>query len=570
MNKNLYGFAKRSLLLMLCMGSMLSCKKTFDIQPEDALQQNQMYQSVYDADGAILGIYGQFVGLADKYVLLNELRGDLLDITPNSDVYLKQLSTHTVTPDNPYADPRPFYKVINSCNDALANFTIMRQKKLLTDPDYYQRYADIGILRSWLYLQLGIQYGNVPYVTDPIANVNDLADISKFPRLTFDQLLDKLIAFTEALPKQYLDQNTSAACPNLIMATGTYPIRDGVSKFFIHRRSFLGDLNLWKGNYLIAASYYKDAMETATNNVSSADFSISLYDTYRVGNDNSGRNTLLTTGTINPWQNIFSNAIGESETSFERMWVLPLDQNYGVNPFINLFSASAGYLAKPSALSIANWDNQIRADGSIGDRRGPNASYRLNNGQPEVLKYVANYSALTPLTTKTGIWMLYRAATLHLRYAEAANLQGRNQLAGALINQGLYNDLPTKVSTYNGVPDAYPFNFDASKGAVNGNWYRNIGIRGRAVDQSVTFDPTNLTTDTENKIINEDALETAYEGYRWADLLRIALRRQATDPNYLANKIGAKFDAAGNPATAAAVRARLADKTNWYLPFKWQ
>jgi len=570
MNKNLYGFAKRSLLLMLCMGSMFSCKKTFDIQPEDALQQNQMYQSIFDADGAILGIYGQFVGLADKYVLLNELRGDLLDVTQNSDVYLKQLSTHTVTPDNPYADPRPFYKVINNCNDALANFTVMRQKKLLADADYYQRYADIGILRSWLYLQLGIHYGNIPYVTDPIANINDLADASKFPRLTFDQLLDKLIAFTESLPKQYLDQNTSAACPNLIMATGTYPIRDGVSKFFIHRRSFLGDLNLWKGNYLIAASYYKDAMETATNNVSSADFSISLYDTYRVGNDNSGRNTLLTTGTTDPWQNIFSNPIGESETAFERMWVLPLDQNYGVNPFINLFSASAGYLVKPSALSIANWDSQIRADGSIGDRRGPYASYRLNNGQPEVLKYVANYSSLTPLTTKTGMWILYRAATLHLRYAEAANQMGRNQLAGALLNQGLYNDLPTKVSTYNGVPDSYPFNFDASKGAVNGNWYRNIGIRGRAVDQSVTFDQTNLTTDTENKIINEDALETAYEGYRWADLLRIALRRQATDPNYLANKIGAKFDAAGNSADAAAVRARLANKANWYLPFKWQ
>ncbi|WP_175404065.1 RagB/SusD family nutrient uptake outer membrane protein [Mucilaginibacter sp. PPCGB 2223] len=570
MNKNLSGFAKKGLVLVLCMGSMLSCKKTFDIQPEDALQQSQMYQSIYDADGVILGIYGQFVGLADKYVLLNELRGDLLDVTLNSDTYLKQLSTHTVTPDNPYADPRPFYKVINNCNDALANFTVMHQKKLLADPEYYQRYADIGILRSWMYLQLGIHYGNIPYVTDPIANVNDLADVSKFPRINFDQLLDQLIAFTNTIPKQYLDQNTSAASPTLIMATSTYPIRDGVSKFFIHRRSFLGDLNLWKGNYLIASSYYKDAMETASTNVSSSDFSISLYDTYRVGNDNSGRNTLLTTGTVNPWQNIFSNIIGESETSFERMWVLPLDQNYGTNPFINLFSASAGYLVKPSALSIANWDNQLRADGSIGDRRGPNASYKINNGKPEVLKYTATYNPLTPLTTKTGIWILYRAATLHLRYAEAANLQGRNQLAGALINQGLYTDLPTKISTYNGVNDTYPFNFDASKGTVNGNWYRNIGIRGRAVDQSVTFDPANLVTDTENKIVNEDALEMAYEGYRWADLLRIALRRQTTDPNYLANKIGAKFDAAGNSSDAAAVRARLADKANWYLPFKWQ
>ena len=569
MNKNLSGVVKTSLLLLLCMGSVTSCKKTFDIQPQDALQQSQVYQNIYDADGAVLGIYGQFAGLADRYVLLNELRADLLDVTPNSSVYLKQLSTHTVTPDNPYADPRPFYKVIINCNDVLKNFDIMHQKKLLDDNQYYQRYTDIGILRCWLYLQLGIQYGSVPYVTDPIANINDLADATKFPKLTFDQLLDQLIAFTEAIPKQYLDQNTSVLSPTLIMATGSYPIKDGVSKFFIHRRSFLGDLNLWKGNYLKAASYYKDAMETATNNVASTDFGISLYDTYRIGNDNSGRYTLMTTGTINPWQNIFSNALAESETNYERMWTLPLDQAYSANPFINIFSASAGYLVKPSALSISNWDNQTRSDGGIGDRRGLNASYDINGGKPEVMKYTRNYNPLTPLTTKTGIWLLYRAATLHLRFAEAANQQGRSQLAGVLINDGLYTGYGNKPASYNGAVDVYPFNFDGTKGTVNGVWYRNIGIRGRAVDQNVTFDPNNLVTDTENKIIDEAALETAYEGYRWADLLRIALRRQGTDPNYLANKIGAKFDAAGS-ADAAAVRARLADKANWYLPFKWQ
>jgi hypothetical protein len=51
--------------------------------------------------------------------------------------------------------------------------------------------------------------------------------------------------------------------------------------------------------------------------------------------------------------------------------------------------------------------------------------------------------------------------------------------------------------------------------------------------------------------------------------LRIALRRKASDPNYLANKIGAKFDAAGS-AEAATVRAKLSNEANWYLPFKWK
>jgi len=89
------------------------------------------------------------------------------------------------------------------------------------------------------------------------------------------------------------------------------------------------------------------------------------------------------------------------------------------------------------------------------------------------------------------------------------------------------------------------------------------------VSPRVLINPDNLKNDVEDLIIAESGLETAFEGNRWGDLLRIALRRQATDPNYLANKIGAKFDAA-HSADAAVVRAKLADKANWYLPFKWK
>jgi hypothetical protein len=569
MNRNLSGLIKKAFLLLLCI-SIASCKKMYDIQPEDSLTGSQVYQNVYDADAAVLGIYGQFVGLADRYIILNELRGDLLDITPNANNYLKQLNIHNVTSDNPYADPRPFYKVINSCNDALKNFTIMHNNKLLDDNQYYQRYSDIGVLRCWLYLQLGIQYGNVPYITDPISTVNDLNNEAQFPKITFDQLLDKLIAFTEAIPKPYLTQNTSVTSPTLLLPFGPYVLKDGVFKFFIHKRSFLGDLNLWKGNYLTAATYYKDVMETAGTLTAGVDFDIQLYDTYRVTNDNSGRNTLLTTGTINPWMSIFYNPLAEPETNRERMWTLPLDQGFNTNPFIPLFSSTSSYLLKPSALAINNWDNQVRADGGLSDRRGLNASYRITGNKVEVGKYLATYNPLLPLSTTTGILVLYRAGALHLRYAEAINQLGRSALAGVLINDGLYTGLNGQPNQYNGAPDVYPFNFNPVKptGGINGPWYRSIGIRGRAVDAKVTFDAANLVTDTENKIIDEDGLELAYEGYRWADLLRIALKRYGTDPNYLANKIGAKFDAAGSP-DAAAVRGRLSNKANWYLPFKW-
>src|SRR5574338_675935 len=103
-------FIKQFLLATAVVAGFTSCKKILDVKPEDQLDVSQMYRNVYDADAAVVGVYGKFMGLADRYILLNELRADMLDFTSNADQYVRQLSTHTVTPDNPYANPRPFYE----------------------------------------------------------------------------------------------------------------------------------------------------------------------------------------------------------------------------------------------------------------------------------------------------------------------------------------------------------------------------------------------------------------------------------------------------------------------------
>ncbi|MFA4976851.1 MAG: RagB/SusD family nutrient uptake outer membrane protein, partial [Sphingobacterium sp.] len=69
----------------------------------------------------------------------------------------------------------------------------------------------------------------------------------------------------------------------------------------------------------------------------------------------------------------------------------------------------------------------------------------------------------------------------------------------------------------------------------------------------------------EDKIVEEFALELAFEGERWSDLMRIAKRRN--DPAFLADKVYEKLLKANNPK-AGAVRSKLMDMKNWYLPFK--
>jgi len=71
----------------------------------------------------------------------------------------------------------------------------------------------------------------------------------------------------------------------------------------------------------------------------------------------------------------------------------------------------------------------------------------------------------------------------------------------------------------------------------------------------------------ENMAINEGALETAYEGYRWSDLVRVATRQN--NPAFLADKVYQKLKKDNIPG-AEAIQAKLMNPQNWYLPFKWQ
>jgi len=65
-------------------------------------------------------------------------------------------------------------------------------------------------------------------------------------------------------------------------------------------------------------------------------------------------------------------------------------------------------------------------------------------------------------------------------------------------------------------------------------------------------------------ILNEAALELAFEGNRWEDLVRFSLR--SNDPTILANAVANKFVTAGESGAAATVGQKLLNPENWYLP----
>lgn len=545
-----------------------SCSSFLDVPPKEVLLPENHFQNKYDADAAIFGIYGKFIELAPQYVILNELRADLMDVTENSDNYLKQINQHNVTSGNPYADPIPFYSVINNCNDAISNFKIMLAGLKLSQEEYNQRYSDIVTLRSWLYLQLSIHFGNVPYITEPVNTIEDVLKVENhtYPVLSIPQMVETLIGEMTALP--YMNSYTESTLMTNI---------DGFSTqiMFINKVLFLGDLYLWNNDYENAAIAYKTVVDSPNSISANA-----RYDRYKLNwsaylagferyyeYDYNSR--------YNNWVLMFSD--GQTTNFYnEWLWVMHYHNFYGaVNPFIDLFLT--GYKLKPSQFAIRNWESQNFSNGFYGDFRGVDGSYSMEGDRAVIEKFTYNYNPLLP-SNKEGKWFLYRTAGLHLRYSEAANRATKTKIAYALVNNGiapnyrgpesakLDGDITLEQKTL--LP--FPYDWDAAMSTTSqipysrGTHHRNRGVRSRV---SLATNAYPAASDSivvmEDQIINEASLELAYEGQRWADLVRIAIRRN--DPSYLANKVYQKHLAAGDP-NAEEIRVKLMDQTNWFLP----
>lgn len=593
-------FFKLCFWLPVLAGSVVlsSCKKVFDVQSESTLTKEQTYRNVFDADAAVLGVYGKLMKLAKPYVLLNELRADLMSPTVNADLYLQQLSNHNVTLDNPYIDPAPFYDVILNCNDVMKNFDIMLAEKKLKLDEYNQRYSDIASIRTWVYLQLGIHFSKdtkgtigIPYVTDPLATIQDVKDESKYKWLPFRQLLQELIKTIEALPTLELYQSGTS----LITTVDQYR----TDKFFIVKKVLLGDLYLWDAAY-DPSSYNKAAVMYRQI--------LSYYDAR--GNENTQKNYYKLVGTIDVlsgnqlsvqyvryrendinslyesntegWRSMFSRGKISYDQQFdwEWIWVLPFSSSFAPkNPFIDMFSNVGGsYLVKPSQLAMDNWNSQVQVNGFPFDARG-RFTYKTIAGQPVIMKYLYYYmdgNTFIPTAnsnTRTGEWWLTRAASVWQHFGEAANRDGYPKLGYAIANQGIQTTYtpPNPPSNVTNIKQTFlppPYDFDARMGdnpQFRAIWRDMAGLRGRASLRPLPV-VGDSTISVENMLTDEGALELAYEGQRWSDLLRVAIRR--SDPSYIASRVGNKLRKDGS-GYAGSAEAKLS-AGEYYLPFKWK
>ncbi|HEY3371527.1 MAG TPA: RagB/SusD family nutrient uptake outer membrane protein [Prolixibacteraceae bacterium] len=516
------------LAILVVVFTGFSCSdKFFDEQAGERITPDQHYKSVIDAQNSLAGAFVPLQAVLPKLIMIDGLRSDMMTPTSTADAYLKDLNNQVLSFDNPYLDASDYYKVIVNANEALANLA----KIAAVDRDFddytmkYTKGALVG-LKSWTYLTLIRLYGQAALIDD---NLVALPENLNQTILTKDAMLDVLIeGLLPYIPStEELTQKLELRFTN-----------------FMNNKAVLGELYLEKGDYANAAIYLKMAIESYKNSTDIYkvnSYSNEAWKTMFLGGE-SGTGSIPPANNIAPSENISVMAYDQNEGQFNPLarWILPTDQ----------------FMVQPSQILINDYKTQIPLKGTNGDvYRGIGATIdTTSSGVYYINKYSINKAE--PFSSDITI---SRAADLHLLLAEALNRNGESATALIILNQGFKPEL--------------------KKPALYTKWSKNLGIRGRAYLQSVVVPDSAFLTPgavkkspltgadrinyIEDLIMTERSMELAFEGKRWFDLVRVAKRRQ--DPAYLANKVAAKFT---NTAEGDAVRAKLMNENNWYLPFK--
>lgn len=525
---------------------MSSCDGFLNVDSERyTYEEDYRLSSKHDSLYSMVGILSQLQLLGDRYVLLGELRGDLMYATDNASRFLKEINDFSISNDNPYNSTKEYYAVINNCN-----YTIQYVDTALavkgTKP-MYKVMAAAKAIRAWTYLQLVLNYGTCKYIVDPILTAEDAE--KDYPSYNVNELAEVLVQ--DLLPYADIDY----------LDLGNFASVDS-KKALIPVKMILGDLYLWKGDYQNAAAAY---------------YSL-IYDESRLINPQyNGTRAFLNdvpTGSLSSsWINVFSvNCI-------ETISFLVSSPDYG--HAFTLDTLSLHFDIAGTKKVVNDWQNALYYENNNAITKGDMRIYGsltmntyFSTLNESLLKgdstTVDKYLFFGNETEKSII--IYRNSLLYLRYAEAVNRMGFPNLAFAVLKSGLK---PTTVRT--GKVAAELTNAFGTAAAIPAymtftdfRFTTNTGTRMRGLGKldldSTYYIIQNLPTKedsilyVEDKIVEELEAELAFEGNRFQDLVRVATRRN--DPAYLADKVSQKYK------NTDLMKAKLMDTRNWFLPGK--
>lgn len=473
-----------------------------------------------------------------------------------------------------------------------------------------KEYAAVKAIRAWTYLQLVLNYGSVPFVTLPILTKDEAE--ADYPRYDLQSVCDYFINDLMPLSVRY-----GAEYP------GYGTIRNTDSRLFWFPIDIvMGDLNLWyasatgdKSRFKAAAeSYYKYLYErnglnsaypisssylywktfvntTMTGDIADMTWTRPRYEgSLSLSNENYSStseiitmiagDSILAEGNYSQLRNLF-NSREEN------------DYKVSLTPSKNMFDISESQM---NCCVTGRGTSIIYSP--IGLPRHMSGDLRLSNvytsqslRHPETGDLI-DYQSISKYSTRNV--HIYRRQMVYLRLAEALNQAGYPRMAFQILSQGINNDVvKEEVYPYYSESDSLwisKLDFPVSRYGIYTVEHlvgiarvttdiNTIGIHSRGSGWTPLNEYYQLPVDTlkteaeqtpflqeyvDNLILQEGALEFAFEGTRYYDLMRFALRK--SNPGaFLSEHVWARKGKDSEGTMRTEIKKDLTNQRNWYL-----
>ncbi len=236
-------------LLFVSAGLFSACEDMLDTNSDRILpEEENNLGSPNDTVFSILGILAEVQKLSDRYILLGELRGDLLDVTEHTNSDLREINDLTnIRSDNPYLGIVDYYSVINNCNYFIHNVdTTLKSQGV---PLMLKEYGLAKTIRAWAYMQLSLNFGSVPFFLEPVTSLEQ--SVKNYPKKNIREIAPVLIEDLEPCVGYGLP-----VYGNIETGWGDW----SADYFLFPIRFVLGDLYMWKGeseaDFSAAAYHY--------------------------------------------------------------------------------------------------------------------------------------------------------------------------------------------------------------------------------------------------------------------------------------------------------------------------
>lgn len=487
-------------------GLLSSCSDFLDITPLNKVVLENFWTQKSEVNAVLMGCYESLESEESiiRMGVWGEMRSENILQGASIGNEYNEILNENILPTNSLTKWNVMYQTINRCN-TVCHYAPMVQKK---DPNYTvnelnANIAEASFIRDLCYFYLIRTFRDVPLSFEP--TIDDTKEF-QIPATPMNAALDSLIKDLESVKdyavKRYVDDSKMS---NAQAASQAYENSSRVTRVAIY--ALLADLNLWRGNYDETIKYcdliidfkknqYKEKIARIGDLTDMQEFAgIPLILEAPAGSVTCG----------NAYNEIFGTG-----NSFESIFELYFRNNQQVkNKYVNEFFGK-DRLGSISGLSryckdaatgnsdlFTKNDCRVYATSEKSNSRYAITKY-VNSSVSMDIKNVTDEKSLK-LTASRGNaeyanWIIYRLTDVMLMKAEACILKGEAE----------YETAFTLINAVN--KRAHNYTTSAAKDTLVFDDYRTSQEK------------------MEQLLLDERNRELMFEGKRWYDLVRIAVR----------------------------------------------